>query len=43
MANKLFNVFNATFTNGQRKKEKRTNNDVLGITYKTKDRVTQTH
>jgi len=28
--------------NGQKKKEKRTNNDLQHITYKTKDRVTRT-
>ena len=28
--------------NGQQKKEKRTNNDLQNIHYKTKDRVTQT-
>jgi len=28
--------------NGQKKKEKRTNNDLQNITHKTKDRVTQT-
>ena len=29
--------------NGQKKKYKRTNNDLQSITYKTTDRVTQTH
>ena len=28
--------------NGQKKKDKRTNNDLQNITYKTKDRVTRT-